>query len=537
MSHSRRAGGRRRDPAPRACHSADRPPTTNTVAPANGIDRARRRAARRRRGAATALVVLLAGACGHATPATPRRPNVIILLADTLRADRLGSVSRSPSLTPFLDSLAAEGTTFSRAYAPSSWTNPSIASLFTSRYPGQHGHIRLGSRLPERDAVLAERLADLGYATTAFFAQLLLSPGLGLTRGFATAQFVPSPANPLRSGAAADVNAAALRWLDRRSAPERARPTFLYLHYMDPHLPYHAPAEFLEPILLRQPDPGVARALAQRAAQRLDELLALIVAPGPDPAKELMAQRRLADVAIGVSDLYDAEVAYLDAQLRTLFEGLRARGLLDDCLVVFTADHGQEMFEHGQFGHGRTLYDEVLRVPLLLWQGGQQPVTVDTPVSLLDIAPTVLDVVGGPPPTGFMGRSLLGAIEASRGLLGWLRQLATTGGGPTRERVFAELYSYAPQPRAAGDGDDPMRAVATKQWKLIVEPPGPRETLFHLAVDSGERSPVDDPAAREPLRQALRELVADTRRAPPPATPLRLDEATRQRLRALGYAQ
>ena len=136
----------------------------------------------------------------------------------------------------------------------------------------------------------------------------------------------------------------------------------------------------------------------------------LFLQPGSnlfDPAKELLVQRRLADAVSGVTDLYDAQVAYLDAHLRKLFDGLRRRGLLDDCLVVFTADHGHEIFEHGQFGHGRTLYDEVLRVPLLLWQGGGPPRVVTTPVSLLDVAPTVLTLMGLPIPPEMTGRVLV----------------------------------------------------------------------------------------------------------------------------------
>lgn len=500
------------------------------MAPARALDRTRRRGA-------ALLALLFAGACGSPPPPAPTpRPNVVVVLADTLRADRLGGARHTPSLTPFLDSLAAEGTTFARAYAPSSWTSPSVASLFTSRYPGQHGVTQFGSHLPPEESVLAESLAALGYETATFSAQLLLSPALGLTRGFETVQIVRARADYRRPGTAADVNAAALRWLDGRGEAERARPTFLYLHYMDAHLPYWSPPEFLEPILLRQADPGVARAMAQRAAQRLQDLTSLITPLGIDPAKELLVQRRLADAVSGVTDLYDAQVAYLDAHLRKLFDGLRRRGLLDDCLVVFTADHGHELFEHGQFGHGRTLYEEVVRIPLLLWQGGGPPAVVTTPVSLLDVAPTVLARLGAAVPPAFMGRNLLDGARPSTGVRQWLARL-TAPPSPTPAMVFAELYPHQATRHVAGRGDAPQRAVTTVDWKLIAESTGGPERLFHLAVDPGERTPVDDAGVRDALHQALLTFAADTQRAEPAPTPLQLDETTRQRLRDLGYAQ
>ena len=492
--------------------------------------------ARAHRIAAAAALLLLAGAC-HRPPADPaHRPNVIVLLADTLRADRVGGASGAPSLTPFLDSLAAEGTTFTRASAASSWTNPSVASLFTSRYPGQHGQNHIGTILSDRDPLLAERLAALDYASAAISAQVLLSPGLGLSRGFGTVRIVQSPKHQFAPGTAAEVNAAALQWLDQRAEADRARPFFLYLHYMDTHLPFVTPPEFLEPILLRQADPGIARALAQRAAQRLDEILREMRDPGFDPSREQKTVRRLGDVVAGLAYLYDAEVSYLDAQLRALFDALRARELLNDCVVVFTADHGEEFFEHGQFGHGRTLYDEVMRVPLLFWDGQRHPAArVETPVSLVDVAPTLLEIVGGPIPPAFMGHSALATAHAAGGLTRRLGQLATRGEGAEAAAIFAELYPNEAFRRPDGS-DAPTRAVATAEWKLIADPPGPKERLFHLTDDPGERHPADDPAARAAPQAALRAFVAASHADPPAATPVALDDATRQRLRALGYA-
>ncbi len=472
--------------------------------------------------AAAWLVAWVAGCGKPAATTPPQPPNVIVILADTLRADRVGRSEGGVKLTPFLDSLAAKGTVYARAYAASSWTQPSVASLFTSRYPTQHGQTSFATTLPPDDVTLAEVLAAHGYATTAVSAQPALSPALGLSRGFDTVRIVTNASHA--TGTARDVNNVALAELDARAAPDRARPQFLYVHYMDSHVPYRPSTESLERVLKRRPDVPAARALAQRASARVDQILARM--HDPSFVEHIRsATAALSDVAPGLDDLYDAEAVYLDMRTRELLDGLEKRGLLRNSIVIFTADHGQEFFEHGNFGHGFSLYEEVLRVPLVISDTAQQgPATVTTATSLVDVAPTILERAGVPPPKSFMGRPLTRTRPG---------QLAARLGLASESPVFAELYPYGTGPETT----EPTRTVVHGTWKLIVPPAGAPPMLFQLAVDAGEDRPVDDPAVSTPMRQSLAGFVAGLRQQVSSAGSVELDDATRQRLRALGYAE
>jgi arylsulfatase A-like enzyme len=308
---------------------------------------------------------------------------------------------------------------------------------------------------------------------------------------------------------------------------------------MDPHVPYHTRPEYLEPRLLRHDDPGVARALVQRASQRLDDMLRNTSAPGFNSAKNASA---LSNSAPGLRDLYDAQVGYMDDQLRPLFAALRARGLLDNSIVVFTADHGEEIFEHGRYGHGGTLYEEVVRVPLLVWDSAGTRGRVDAPVSLVDVAPTVLDRVGLPVPSVFVGQQLPGMPRRAGGLRAWLRQrLGGDHDAPGRNTAFAELYPHEAYRVGAAANEAPLRAVVLPQWKLITDPPRGADRVFDLVADAGERKALQSIAAPPALRGALTGFVGATEAAaelaaPAPAPKRNLDETTRERLRALGYA-
>lgn len=450
------------------------------------------------------------------TAAAPARPNVILILVDTLRADRTGWHGGGRALTPFLDGLAAQSAVFLRAYAASSWTAPSLASLFTSRYPTQHGQNHQGAALPHHVETLAGVLTNGGYSTMAILGHGGLTPAQGLTRGFDVSHWVSGPARPLPKAQAAQVNADTLAALERLSPDARARPLFLYLHFMEPHLPYEAPDELVEQVLREAPNQAMARAAVAAVRDKdtaralFERMQAATAASAPAPEQDTLR--------LGLEILYDAEVA--DRQLEQLFAGLRQRGLLEDALVVLTADHGEEFYEHGTYGHGTALYEETLHVPLLMWRSTrQQAVRVDVVVSLIDVAPTVLDVVGLPVPPSFVGRSLAPALAGRPGT-----------DTASAEPAFSEVYPLM----ASADRQAPTRAVIRDSHKLIVRADG-SELVFDLRADPGERAPLADAAERTALRRALDDFVA--RVAPDGAasgtTPL--DAATRERLRALGY--
>jgi len=447
--------------------------------------------------------VSLALLCGAACTRSPA-PNALIILVDTLRAGRLGAYGNERGLTPFLDSLAKRAVVFRNAYTQSSWTSPSVATLFTSRYPSQHRIVSFRSPLADEEITLAEVLAARGYESGGFSANFLLSPHFGYWQGFSHKQVFPRArgkvdmANPSKARASR-VNYAALSWLEQR--PSATKPYLLYLHYLEPHIPYAPEQAYLDHVLAGRaaPDRGQVNAsmyFGKQTAWTSEQLQA-------------------------AEDYYDAEIMSVDNAIRELFDALAERHALDNTVVVITADHGEEFQEHHGMGHGRTLHQEVLHIPLLfLLPGQQERIDVDAPVSLVDVAPTILDLLGVAAPASFAGSSLRPLMKpAARG------QSAAADGV-----VFAELLKQVP-------GSDQLihqRAVITGATKLIE---GEGEAQFYdLATDREERDP-DALAAAE--RTRLRDTLATFDRrfsaAPGQATQAAPDEDTLERMRALGY--
>ncbi|MFN8545155.1 MAG: sulfatase [Candidatus Binatia bacterium] len=443
--------------------------------------------------------VLLAGLLTACRPAPP--PNVVVILVDALRADRLGCYGGPRGLTPFIDSLAARGTRFRNAYAASSWTNPSVASLFTSRWQSQHGVVDFQSALPATERTLAETFRDRGYATAAFIGTYGIA-GHGFEQGFDTYQLViddqraeDSDALHLAKGAGPEIDAALFAWLDRRPPPAARQPLFLYLHFMEPHLPYAPKAANVARIL------GEYHQTPEQLQSWYQRWYHLVADGGLDEPSAMDMAR----------DLYDAELLGLDDAIRDLVAGLERRGLLDTAVVVFTADHGEEFFEHGKYGHGVNLYNDTLRVPLVLLTPGQADARdVRDTVSLVDVAPTLVALAGGPTEPSFEGRSLRDA--------------------GTQRVAYAELARTV-----SSQGHVHDRAVVVGDRKLAIGPDG-HEQAFDLANDPGEHDPS---ALAEPERAALRERLAAVRsltaRNPSAQQVDPLDEATQRRLRALGY--
>ncbi len=444
---------------------------------------------------AAALALLVAAGCRH------RSPDVILIVVDTLRADRLGSYGGPPGLTPFLDQLAASGVVFANAYSTTAWTNPAIASLFTSRYPSQHHVVRFDSRLADDEVTLAERLADSRYRRVGFVGNFRLTAELGFGQGF-DAWF------PRMIGVkprARHITQDAIRFYDRQLAPYpwsrwTRRPLLLYLHFMDPHAPYD-PSPEARAGRVGPPPPGVDDA----------ELRARLMSP--DRWRDLSG----ADVAY-LASLYDAEIAQLDAQLARLFRRLRRRGLLDHAIVVVTADHGEEFRDHGSLQHGTALFEETVRVPLIV-TGGSLPAgrVVTDPVSIVDIAPTVLALAGAPPEPRFEGRSLVELL-----------------GPPVDGRdVILELESlglpYDLRRHAAG--------IVQDRLAVLVQPGG-TAVSYDLGSDPHETEPnppaLSEEAAAMRARLEQRRAALATRAGKAESAPV--DREMRERLRALGYA-
>jgi len=430
-------------------------------------------------------------------------PNVVIAVVDTLRADRLGAYGNARGLTPFLDSLAARGTVFENAYSTTSWTCPAVASLMTSRYPSQHRVVSFASQLGDDEVTLAESVRPLRYLSGGFSANFRLLSSLGYAQGFDHWEAEMKPGGAELSGT--ELDAQALAWLDRSWNASAGRPALLYLQYLEPHAPYAPP----DPYRSRFRDAG---AEAGEDAELNAKLVSL-----------RWHELTRADVH-RLESLYDGEVATVDEQLRQLFSELERRHFLDRAIVVVTADHGEEFWEHGGLTHGITLYDECVHVPLIMLVPDQhQGRRVTENVSLVDIAPTLLDLLGLPAEPHFEGRSLAP----------WLRgDPPASGGSPARPVILQlEPTGYEPDTREHAAG------IVQDAKALLLRRSGHTEA-YDLRADPREQDagPASMAGAADALANTLQTAQADlARRASSGEHRAPLDEATREKLRALGY--
>jgi len=443
-------------------------------------------------------------ACAPKPPARrPRMPDVVVIVLDAVRADRFGCLGNDRGLTPFLDSWAERSVVFHRAYSAASYTVASIASLLTSRLPSQHGVEWFGSVLSPDELTFPEVLDGRGFQSAAFTGNLLFP---GFDQGFRARKIMP--------GARTDAIATeTMRWL--RQNPDRGMtPRLLYLHLMEGHYPYEAAPVDLAWRRRRADPPDVTRANAT-------SFFGNVSPPSPDALAEL-------------EDTYDGAVRLLDDRVRQLFTGLRSLRTLDDAVVIVMADHGEDLAEHDVVGHGRTLFETSSRVPLLLHLPGQtHRIDVREVVSLLDVAPTVLDLLGIPPSAPFAGRSLRGPIW--RAAHPWLAQTVWHAvSRPWSDDADAYGEFILPPRKLAM----PVHATAIVRGsaKLIITADGTRK-YYDLDDDPGETRA---DALGERMRGRLERAATALRSTERPDAEARvepLDEETREHLRALGYAE
>jgi arylsulfatase A-like enzyme len=431
----------------------------------------------------------------------------VLVSIDTLRADHLGVYGHDRATSPRIDRLAAEGAFFESAYSHAPKTAPSHMSLMTGVHPDAHGVMNLGAgvdaRLSPRIPTLAEILRSAGYRTSAVTGGGNVHGDLGFGRGFEAYEH--------SDGDAAAIFGRALERLDALAAPGAAgtrAPFFLFVHTFQVHDPYLPPPA--QRALFA--DPGYAGRIVSDA-ERLGALA------GSDWSARHRAfwagvdARSPADLRHLV-DLYDACIRFTDDELGRLLDRLDALGLAGETLVVVLSDHGEEFLEHGRFGHD-ALFEELLRVPLVVRvadaeRRGLRRGRVREVVRLVDVLPTVLDLVGLPAPEHLEGRTLVPLLQ---------------GGEEAPRFVFA-------QNRETGSD-----ALAVNGWKLVAE--RWKDLLFDLARDPAERRPLaGGDAVRESLHATLEQLRERALRwhalAPPDRTGP-LDAGTRQRLEALGY--
>jgi len=404
--------------------------------------------------------VISFAACGRA-PAPAARPNVLLVTIDTFRADRLNAVA-----APHLDRLAARSVRFANARSAVPLTLPSHATILTGEWPTAHGVHENGLRpLADSHATLATLLKRGGYDTAAFVGAFVLDRRFGLAQGFDVYddRIPRDPRATERLDSERPASAvvdAALAWLNAwhtAPAPRPDRPFFAWIHLYDPHAPYAPPPEF-------------ARA-----------------------------------------NPYDGEIAYADSQVARVFDWLTRAGLDARTIVVVAGDHGEGLGDHGEATHGMLLYDSTLRVPLVVSAPGRAASRVEDPVSLVDIAPTILAAAGVAAPAAMHGRDLL------------------------RPKATGDVYAETEYPRAAGWSA--LHALTDGRWMAIRD--GASTELYDIGADPREQH---DVAAAQPATAAAFALRIETiRRSEGDASPAHADGGAtisadaQERLRALGY--
>ena len=327
--------------------------------------------------------------------ASPR--NIILLSADALRADHLSCYGYHRKTSPVLDEFAEESIRFTNAYSASSHTREAVPALLTGEYPD----VAVDSKYHLASETIASTLSDEGFATAGFHSNPFISRAYGFDRGFdhfdddlhlgqhklvALAQRALDKVRNRHYARADELNERSLQWVDSQDCDQ----FFLWNHYMDTHGPYEPPGEYATSFTERKISGREAQNLYQRAIS--------------DPESITKDERQL------LIDLYDGEIRYNDAHIGEFLDALRERGLLDESLVIVTADHGDAFGEHDYYEHPRHLHDELTHVPLFVRLPDRQRDVVDTPVSTLDIVPTIKHIVG----SGSRVSLLEGVDEARR---------------------------------------------------------------------------------------------------------------------------
>jgi arylsulfatase A-like enzyme len=439
--------------------------------------------------------------------ASPESPSILLVVIDTLRRDYLGFHGFEGDISPNLDALARRSVVFDQALSPAPWTRPAVASLFTSLYPEQHGQSgvvgegasRAQTVLPPDARTLAERLRSRGYATAAFVGNPWMTRGSGLSQGFELYDD-RDVGNEVEADVLLD---RAADWIETRPLQS---PFFVYVHLMDVHGPYRPLPEDLA-ALRGDSAPRVSRPLGLVEFGRIPDYLRQGGGPGTGDPMRLGTWR----------DSYAAGVRRADRALGDFFSRLERAGALDRTAIVVTSDHGEELADHGGWNHGDTLFDEQVRIPLMIRVPGNAPARrVDRVVSLLDVLPTLEVMAGAAPPRDVMGADL-GPLLVGTDL-------------DRPDVVYLSGVKRRPE----------LAAVRTADAKLILRADGQRLSFFDLVQDpleqedaQGKGSSVESVSELLGLARAERLRIERVGRLGRIEEPL--DRSLAGRLRSLGY--
>jgi len=449
----------------------------------------------------------------------PGRPNILLISIDTLRSDHLSCYGHPQPTSPNIDELARRGVLFEKAYSPSSWTLPGHMSLFTSLYPSFHKldhNSRLGTvRLDDSERTLTELLKGSGYRTASFVTHPFLSADWGFGRGFDLY---------VRDVSQAEENASrALLWIEWHQFHERRglEPSgfFLFVHFIDPHETYNAPPPYRD----RFTDD-------YKGKLKPNDHLVTIFLEKPFPSE--------ADYRYTLA-LYDGEINYVDSQIGRIRKAIEDAGWLDSTVIVVTSDHGEEFKDHGTMGHKTTLYEEQLKVPLIIsypprFASGRR---ITEAASLLDIHPTLMGMLGESPPGAIQGLDL-GPL------------MSGTGDGDEAARLRRALSSRPLFGELGPLGfrwERPYyrRSIRSDRMKLVLSYPTQGDItreLFDIDADPGEQKNLYPLTGDTPEVRNLEKRLSGFIKAGEAYNPgfrqrnrIEINPAIQDKLRALGY--
>jgi arylsulfatase A-like enzyme len=448
-----------------------------------------------------ALLVAALAAFAAADAFGDARPNIVLIVVDTLRADRLSQYGYSLDTSGSLSKLTDVAVRFAETYSPSPWTKPSVASLFTGLSPAEHQVDRVGSALARSADTLAESLQDAGWETAAFTFNPHITRKARFDQGFD--EFVSYRGGVGHAPDIRHMTRNALDWIRE----ERTKPFFLYLQPMNVHGPYRVPKDALSKLLGRAPVPGF---------HFFGPLVKAILNDGEIERRSEVTPRMLQSM----NERYDTAVRHTADELASFFDALDEAGLWENSLIVLTSDHGEELYDHGGFSHRYSLHREVLHVPLFVkLPSSKSGGVVEEPVSLTDVHPTILELVG----LTAGDTSLVPLLRGDEPTPRWLRD---------RSLVSKVLNPRRCQASAVRRGPYSLLSI-DRNYE------GKKDTvaLYDLRTDPQEKNDLrtEHPELTAELQAELERFERAANRSRMPRATYELDPDEKKALEALGY--
>ncbi len=451
-------------------------------------------------------------------PTVPAGTPIIIYLIDTLRADHLGVYGYDRPTSPNIDALARESVVFARAYTPAPWTLPSVTSLVTSRFQCEHGVARGDAKLSARIPTLAEHLKSLGYRTGAFYNNEFAGPLAGADRGYDISVYREEV-----NGFEKDAGDFIAQSVDQ--------PFLLYLHGMEVHEPHLVPSSYTRQIAHVAIDDKVKLSddwILYRSLREADSVAGKTLGASDNARDQAAVMARFVESRDVITDLYDASVLWADDNVGKVIRLLKEKGLWERSIFIVMADHGEEFGEHGAWWHGDTVYEPAMHIPLIMHLPGDQlgGRRIDGLVSLTDVMPTLLDILGSRELcSGCRGTSLVPLLsgqapgESGRTIFG-LRQ--------------NKLLFYGPLAQKSGDVNVLVRR---DQWKAIWNEGPQTIEIYDLQADPAELHELShgQHVLAAELRDEAVSWLENCRAAAVEPEETEMDDRTRERLNGLGY--